>query len=127
MWFYDNVSRDEFEKKKDYVEQIMCELGAVKLSINLPYQQKTTTYSGEFEETHYSERSVFKFNNEYFRVDEFICSDKPYIVIECGTYDELMNNMMEDADPFPYDLPDDEIKNEVKYSLEIEPYPSTKR
>ncbi|MCH5318050.1 MAG: hypothetical protein J1E05_08765 [Eubacterium sp.] len=125
MWFYDNVSRDEFEKKKDYVEQIMCELGAVKLSINLPYQQKTTSYSGDIEEIHYSQRPIFKFKNEYFRVDEFICNDKPYIVIECGTYDELMKNSMEDADPFPYDLPDDEIKNEVKYSLGIEPYPST--
>ena len=30
---------------------------------------------------------------------------------------------MEDAAPFPYDLADDELLNEVKYSLGIEAYP----
>lgn len=110
MWLYDNISRDEFEKKKDYVEQIMCELGAVELNIDLPYP--------------HSQRPVFQFNNEYYRVNGIAFENKPFIVIECGTYDELMKNIMEDADPFPYDLSDDEIKNEVKYSLEVEPYPA---
>jgi len=44
-------------------------------------------------------------------------------IIECGTYDELMNNVMEDIEPFPYDLTEDELLNEVKYSLGIKPYP----
>ncbi len=48
---------------------------------------------------------------------------KPFLVIECGTYDGLMKNIMGDADPFPYDLTEDELLNEVKYSLGIEPYP----
>jgi len=30
---------------------------------------------------------------------------------------------MEDAAPFPYDLTEDELLKEVKYSLRIEPYP----
>lgn len=46
-------------------------------------------------------------------------SDKPFIVIECGTYDELVNDVMEDAEPFPYDLTEDKLLNEVKYSLGI--------
>ena len=49
--------------------------------------------------------------------------DKPFIVIECGTYDELINNIMDDLDPFPYDLTEAELLKEVKYSLGIEPYP----
>ena len=49
--------------------------------------------------------------------------NKPFIVIECGTYDELINNVMDEADPFPYDLTEAELLKEVKYSLGIEPYP----
>lgn len=124
MWSYDYVSRSEFEKRKDYVEQTMCKFGAVVLNIELPYAPKTTSCSENFQETHYSQRSVFKFNHEYFRVDEILFKEKPFIVLECGTYDDLIRNTMEDADPFPYDLSDDEIENEVKYSLGIEPYPS---
>lgn len=124
MWFYDNVTRYEFEKQKDYVEKVMCKFGAIVLNIELPYEQITTSYSGDFKETYYSQRPIFQFNHEYFRVDEFLCKEKPFIVIECGTYDELIKNTMEDAEPFPYDLSNDEIKKEVKYSLGIEPYPS---
>ncbi len=58
-----------------------------------------------------------------YTVDEVCFSDRPFIVIECGTYDELMKNIMEDADPFPFDLSEDELLNEVKCSLGIEPYP----
>ena len=124
MWVYDNVSRNEFEKRKDYVEQVMCEFGAVILNIDLPYEQETTSCAESGQETCYSQRPVYKFNNEYFRVDEVLFIEKPFIVIEFGTYDDLIRNTMEDANPFPYDLSDNEIKNEVKYSLGIEPYPS---
>ena len=123
MWFYSEVSREEFERRKDHVEQIMCEFGALAVDIELSYESQTTTYSGGFEETYYSKRPVFTFNNEYFRVDEILFKDKPFIVLECGTFEDLKNNTMEDADPFPYDLSDEKIKNEVRYSLGIEPHP----
>ena len=64
-----------------------------------------------------------KYNELYYRVDEVCFYKKPFIVIQCGTFNELMNNIMEDMDPFPYDLSDAELLNEVKYSLGIEPYP----
>ena len=37
------------------------------------------------------------------------------------TYNDLINNTMEDADPFPYNLSDDELENEVKCSLGLAP------
>ena len=92
--------------------------------LNVLQAQHRTSYSGDFQETYYSQRPIFQFNHEYFRVNEFLCKEKPFIVIECGTYDELIKNSMEDAEPFPYDLSNDKIKKEVKYSLGIEPYPS---
>lgn len=101
----------------------MFRLGASKYEIRLPYEVKTTSYLDDFEETHRSERSVFTYKGLFFRVDEVFFSQKPFIVIECGDLDELMNNIMEDAEPFPYDLSYEELCDEVKYSLGIEPYP----
>ena len=75
MWEYDFVTREEFEKVKDKVEDFIIMLGG-----------------------------------------------KVFSVLEVGNYEELVKNIMEDADPFPYDLTDNELLNEVKYSLGIEPY-----
>ena len=110
MWFYDTIKREDFEKRKDYVEQVICELGGKKIDIDIPYEHKNTS-------------PVFEFKNDYFRVDEILFKDKPFIVLEVGTLEELMKNTMEDADPFPFDLSDDDIVKEVKYTLGIEPYP----
>ena len=101
MWYYDNITRDDFESVKNLVEEIMMELGAEIFEIHLPYEQKTTSYFGNLEETNYSKRSIFAYNGEFFRVDEVLFSQKPFIVIECGDINDLLNNTMEDADPFP--------------------------
>ena len=84
MWWYEDVSRADFEAVKDMIEQIMLQLGASKYEIRLTYEVKTTSCSDDF---------------------------------------ELMNNIMDDAEPFPYDLSYEELCDEVKYSLGIEPYP----
>ena len=123
MWCYDNISRADFEKVKGIVEDIMIKLGAEIFKIYLPYEQKTTTFTGTFEEIFNSKRPVYTYKGEYFRIDEVLFSKKPFIVIECGDMTELLNNTMEDAEPFPYDLPYEELINEVKYSLGIESYP----
>ena len=123
MWLYRNITREEFEKRKSYVEQIICELGGEKIDVEIPYEQKTTTVINDYSETHRSSRQIYQFGNEYFRVDEVLYENKPFIVLECGTFEELMNNTMEDVNPFPVDLSDDDMIKEVKYSLGIEPYP----
>lgn len=123
MWFYTDITREEFEKRKDYVEQIIGKLGGVKIDIELPYRQKTPSIIVDDLELHNSGRQIFQFQNRYFRVDEVLFRDKPFIVLECGTYEELRKNIMEDTEPFPCDLSDDDIIKEIKYSLGIEPYP----
>ena len=95
MWWYEDVSRADFEAVKDTIEQIMLQLGASKYEIRLPYEVKTTNYSDDFEETHHSVRSVFTYKGLFFRVDEVLFRQKPFIVIECGDLDELMNNIMQ--------------------------------
>ncbi len=123
MWKYECVTRQEFEEIKDKIEEFIVMLGGNEVSDNLPYEQKTVSYTGTDIIESVSSRLAFEYNGQYYRVDEVCFPDKPFIVIECGTYDELMKNIMEDADPFPYDLPENELLNEVKYSLGVEPYP----
>lgn len=125
MWFYTNVTREEFEKVKDRIQEIMVGLGACESDITLPYQQKTTSVSASGIDTCISDRLVFRFRNEYCRVDEVLYPEKPFIVIEFGLEEDVLCDTMEDAEPFPYDLSDDELVNEVKYSLDIEPYPQS--
>lgn len=122
MWPYKEVTRDEFEKKKDEVEKIIANLGGVACNFDLPYENRImSVYMGN-KVTHISNRSVYKYRDTYFRVCE-LCFSKPFIVIECGDYEDLINNRMEDAEPFSYDLSEDMFVNEVQYALGIIPYP----
>ena len=52
MWWYEDVSRADFEAVKDMIEQIMLQLGASKYEIRLTYEVKTTSCSDDFEEMH---------------------------------------------------------------------------
>ena len=46
MWKYECVTRQEFESIKDKIEEYIVKLGGNKISVNLPYIQRTVTYSG---------------------------------------------------------------------------------
>lgn len=105
---------------KDKVEQFMLSLGAEKLDLDIPYNRTTTSYSGDNVIKSTIDRPVFKYMDNYFRVDEVCFAEKPFIVFEFGTYDDVMRNTMEDILPFPYDLSDEEIIKEVKDALMIE-------
>lgn len=126
MWPYHNVSREEFENKKDAVDKILRDLGCEVIYMELPYEQKTTSYGAgfKFKETWTSRRPVYQYEGRYYRIDEVLFDKKPFIVLEtAGTMEEVMEYRMEDADPFPYDLSEEELVKEMKYSLRIEPYP----
>mgnify|MGYP003322654137 CR=1 FL=1 len=92
---------------KDKIEEFIVLIGGLKIIVDLPYEQKTTSIFEGKVTVNISTRPVFKYNELYYRVDEVCFSDKPFVVIECGSYDELMNSVMEDATPFPYDLSED--------------------
>lgn len=120
MWTYKEVTREAFEKRKKYVEQIIWEQGGEIVVIHLPYVQRIVSICNRNQETNFAKNKIFKFKNNYFRVDEVLFWDKPFIVLECGSFQDLMRNTMEDTEPFPYDLSDDEMVKEVRYALEIE-------
>lgn len=125
MWKYTDITRDEFERIKDHIEEIMVAHGAEVQTIDLPYSQKTTTVHKDSDAIVWeSHRKVYKYKDLYYRIDEVCFDIKPFIVAEFGTYDELMKNIMKDADPFPWDLSEEELDDEVSFFLGEKPYPT---
>ena len=124
MWAYTDITRDEFEKIKDHIEEIMVAHGAVAQDFDLPYAQKTTTIFKDANTIIWEgQRKVYKYKNLYYRIDEVCFENKPFIVAEVGTYDELMKNNMEDTAPFPWDLSEEEMEDEVSFFLGEKLYP----
>lgn len=124
VWRYTNVTQDEFEKVKEKIENFIVDLGGECVDIKLPYLNKTLSFSNGNVVDSITSQKVFKYEENYCRVDGVCFDDKPYIVIELGTHDDLINNVMEDAEPFPYDLSESELLLEVKCSLGIISYPN---
>lgn len=60
------------------------------------------------------EKKIWKFKEEYIRVDRVYFSEKPFIVLE---FSKKKEGPYEDADPFPYDMSDVEFEQEIKSSL----------
>ena len=121
MWPYSFVTRAEFEKRKDFVDRTLRHLGCEVLPAS---PQRMTMYGKGFQETWISERPLYQFHSVYIHIGE-VLHEKPFLVLELtDTLEEAKSNEMEDADPFPYDLSDDEIVLEVKRSLGLEECPN---
>lgn len=116
MWIYKNVTRDEFEMRKDFVENILIELGAVPTEFSC--EHKVSSLVEGMTESIVSHRKIFEYERQYYRVCEALLPEKPFIVIEyADSRDKAINGVMEDCDPFPYDLSDSETINQVKAIL----------
>ena len=63
------------------------------------------------------QKHIWKRKNEYICVDRIYFSEKPFLVLE---FAENKEGPYEDADPFPYDLSDTELDQEIRYCLGIE-------
>lgn len=124
MWPYSFVSREEFEARKDVVDKILRSMGC---KVVPEAAQEMTMYGKGFTETWRSERPLYQLGDQYVRICEVLFEQKPFIVLEVAdSWEEVRKNAMEDAEPFVYDLSDDQMKQEVKYSLGLEEYPREK-
>ncbi len=70
MWKYECVTKQEFESIKDKIEEFIVSLGGNEMSVDLPYTQRTVSYSGTDLVENISTRPVFEYNEQYYRVDE---------------------------------------------------------
>ena len=125
MWPYLFVTRAEFEKRKDLVDLALRRYGCEVEQIQLPYIQVEATYGRCFEETWISERPVYRLGGQYIRISEILLK-KPCIVLEIAdTLTAVLNNAMEDTDPFPYNLTEDQMLEQVRLSLGLEKSPGS--
>lgn len=116
MWTYKSVTRKEFEIRKDFVEKILVNLGAEP--IDYVCVNKVISFGKDIWDSIVSDRKIYRYKKDFFRVDEVLFPNKPFIVIEwTDRMEYALNNVMEDTEPFPYDLNDEEIIEEVKNIL----------
>ena len=114
MWPYKNHSEKEYYRVIEYVQSYAETLGAEYVCSKL---QKFSTYWRDKAIQETIELKVFKYKGEFFWVENHFLPERPFIVFSFG---DSVDSIFEDADPFPYDLSEDELKKEVRYSLGIE-------
>ena len=114
MWPYKNHSEKEYYRVIEYVQSYAETLGAEYGCSKL---QKFSTYWRDKAIQETIELKVFKYKGEFFWVEKHFLPARPFIVFSFGN---SVDSIFEDADPFPYDLSEDELKKEVRYSLGIE-------
>lgn len=114
-WMYVSVSREDFQKKIVFAEQLLEKYGAEYVSDFEKRGYWTLTDSTHAYET--IQKRIYKLDEEFIRVDWVYFTQKPFIVLE---FSDKIDGPYEDADPFPYDLPDDEFEYEIRFSLKLE-------
>ena len=116
MWPYRDVTRRQLEEAKDRVEVLLLRLGAEPTRLGEPHS--VASYGAGVEERVLSDRTVYRYRGWFYRVDEVLFPQKPFLVIECADREEnIRNNAMEDADPFPWDLGEEELLAELRELL----------
>ena len=117
MWPYKIHSEEAYYKAIEFVENYAVSLRAEFIGTR---EQTFTTISGDMTIKETLEMKVFKFGDEYFWVEHHYLPECPFIVFSFGS---SMDDIVDDADPFPYNLEEDELMAEVRYSLGLEDYP----
>lgn len=116
MWTYTNISREDFEIKKNQIENIMIYCGALPIECHVTHE--VSTFGRTVSDTIISDRTIYEYNGNFFRVDEVLFPAKPFIVIEwTDNIEYALNNVMEDTDPFPFDLTNEELIKEIEFIL----------
>ena len=118
MWPYEDHDENEYNQIVKFVEEYAVSLGA-KLVGTKEYTFTTIAGDKHIKET--LEMNIYQFGEEYFWVEHHFTPSRPFIVFSFG--DSIENVGSDDAEPFPYDLAEEELKAEVRYSLGLEEYP----
>ena len=113
MWPYKNHSEEQYYKTIEFLEEYALSLGAEYICTQ---EERFVTCSGDTTTEEVSRMRVFKYGSYYFWIEHHFLPDCPFVVFSFG---DTIENIFEDADPFPYNLSEDELKAEVRYSLGI--------
>ena len=113
-WPYSGINKEELLAKIISVEKILKRYGAEYIEDCC--ENCTSMLNKDFYVQEKNQKRIWKRGNEYIRVDKLYFPEKPFLVLEFSEYKE---GPYEDADPFPYDLSDAELEQEIRCSLNI--------
>lgn len=114
QWPYSRLDKEEFLERIIYVEKILQKYGAKYVGEFC--EMCSWVLSDGIQAYEKIEKHIWKINNVYIRVDRVYFLEKPFLVLE---FSKCKEGPYEDADPFPYDLSDIKIEQEIRYSLGI--------
>ena len=101
------------DKAVDFVLTYAESLGAEYVSTTT---EKFTFASGDTAARDTLDLKIYKFGDEYFRIEKLYFKGKPWMVF---SFSDSVEGPYEDADPFPVDLCEEELKEEVRLALRI--------
>lgn len=114
QWPYSFVTKEEFDKRIKYVEELLQKYGAEYIGES--HRVGTWILKDGSKAYENIEKCIWKRENEFIRVDWVYFSEKPFLVLEFSYKQE---GPYEDADPFPYDLSNEKLEQEIRDSLGI--------
>lgn len=114
-WPYSCIDKADFLAQIISVEKILQKYGAEHIEDICEKGKWLLSDDSYAYET--IQKHIWKRKNEYICVDRIYFSEKPFLVLE---FAENKEGPYEDADPFPYDLSDTELDQEIRYCLGIE-------
>ena len=117
MWPYKDHKEEKYRTVVALAESIAVKYGAVPVSVA---EQQFSTMAEDWTASTRETANVYKYKDEFFRIEPHFLPQKPFMVFSFG---DTVESIFEDAEPFPYDLSEKELEQEVRYSLGIDSYP----
>ena len=114
MYKNNNSIIEEYNKTVNFVLSYAESLGAEYVSTTT---EKFTVASGDETTCDTLELKIYRFGDEYSRIEKIYFKGKPWMVF---SFSDSVEGPFEDADPFPCDLSEEELKEEVRLALRIE-------
>ncbi len=104
------MEQEKIEQKMESVENYFVKYGAN------PVETKNKEKLGL--------RTTFEQGGIYYRVDESEIDGRTYLVVSAADDPKFANvGVMEEVAAFPADLTEEQMEKEVRYMLDVEPYP----
>ena len=114
MSSFNDSTVEEYNKAVDFVLSYAESLGA---ECALTTTEKFTFASGDTAVHDTLDLKIYKFGDEHFRIEKMYFKGKPWMVF---SFSDSVEGPYEDANPFPVDLSEEELKEEVRLALRIE-------
>ncbi len=104
------MEQKKLDRKKESIESYFVKYGAV------PVETKNQEKLGL--------RTTFEQGGVYYRMDESEIDGRIFLVVSAADDPKFADvGVMEEVAAFPADLTEEQLEKEVRYILEVEPYP----